>query len=369
MRVPYVNLGAQYADERDAILSAVDAVLASGFWIGGEQVDLLEEKLATYLGVRHAIALNSGTDALIIALRAIKAGPGDEVITAPNSLAATAASIVAVGATPVFADVGYDELIDPRAIEAAIGPNTVAIIPVHLRGSVCRMDEIRTIARRHGLTVIEDAAQSFGSALGGVQAGALGDIGCFSLHPLKGLNACGDGGVLVTDRDDVASYARLFRNHGLQGRETVVSWGTVSRLDALQAAIVLSRLERFGQVVEQRRRHAAIYSDRLAPLDIRMTEEREGEFHTFNTFVVQTSRRDELAAFLAERGVATNVHYKTPLHLQPAAGTLGYKAGDFPIAEHLTRTMLSLPVHQSHRLEDIEYTAEQATDFLAGAAS
>ena len=216
MKVPYVNLAAQYAEERGSLLKAIDETLATGQWIGGDPIGALEQEVAKYLGVRHAIAVASGTDALAIGMLGAGVKPGDEVITAPNSFAASAATIANIGAVPVFADVENDELLNPDAVEAAITKRTTAIMPVHLRGSVCRMDRLGEIAKKHRLAIIEDAAQSFGSIRYGLQTGAFGTAGCISLHPLKGLNACGDGGIITTNSDELAVYARLNATTGLR---------------------------------------------------------------------------------------------------------------------------------------------------------
>ena len=364
MKVPYVNLAAQYAAERESLLKAIDETLTTGTWIGGDIVGALEDAFARYVGVRHAVAVASGTDALMIGMMAAGVKQGDEVITAPNSFAASTAAIANIGAVPVFADVGYDELIDPDAVEAAITTRTAAIMPVHLRGSVCQMDRLGDIARKHGLAVIEDAAQSFGSKRFGTQAGAFGAVGCFSLHPLKGLNACGDAGVLTTNSSEIAEFARLQRNHGLRDRDTVIRWGTVSRLDPIQAAIVLDRMRRIETVFGRRRRSAGIYRRHFERYQMRMTSERSDEFHTFNTFVIQTAQRDALQAYLTEREIGCAVHYKIPLHLQPAAAALKYRKGQFPVTEELADVCLSIPVHQAHDDSAIEHVASSVCEFL-----
>ena len=362
-KVPYVNFPAQYAIERAGIEACVEAVFSKGEFVGGGAVADLETALADGVGVKHAAALNSGTDALILTMRAMDVGPGDEVITPPNSFVASAAAIVATGATPVFADVQADQNIDPAAVEAAITGNTRAIMPVHLTGRVCDMDAISAIAEKHGIAVIEDAAQSFGSQYRDRQSGSFGVAGCFSAHPLKNLNAAGDAGFVTTDDDTLAARLRLLRNHGLADRDTVAEWGTVSRLDALQAAILLMRLKTVAATIEARRRNAALYRELLAGSDIFWPPCRAHEFNTFHTFVVQVDRRDELQAFMAEKGIETAIHYPTPLHLQPAAKALGYKAGDFPVAEEQAKRILSLPIHQFLTEDDIKSVAETILSF------
>src|ERR671937_2443241 len=241
-RIPYVNLGAQFAEEKAELMPRIEAVLAGGMHVGGPEVEAFEREIAQYVGTRHAVALGSGTDALIFGMIAAGIGPGDEVITPPNSFVASTAAIVRTGATPVFADVRGDGLIDPDAVAAAVTPRTAAIMPVHLWGGVCDMDALWAIAERHGLAIIEDAAQAMGTRHRGRRAGSLGTVGCFSAHPLKIFNAVGDAGFITTDSDEIATRVRLLRNHGLVDRDTVGEFATVSRLDALQAAVLRCRL-------------------------------------------------------------------------------------------------------------------------------
>jgi dTDP-4-amino-4,6-dideoxygalactose transaminase len=296
-------------------------------------------------------------------LKALDIGPGDQVITAPNSFIATAAAIVQAGARPVFADVMPDQNIDPAAIEAAITPRTRAIMPVHLTGRVAAMDRIGRIARRHGLAVIEDAAQSMGSRYGGRMSGALGTVGCFSAHPLKNLNAVGDAGFLTTDDAAVAARVRRLRNHGLADRDTVLEWGMVSRLDTCKAAVLLYRLERLPDIIARRRRNAARYRRLLDPTHVFAPPCAVDEFNSFHTFVVQLDRRDQLRAHLAERGVGTAIHYPIPIHLQPAAAELGYQPGAFPAAERQAARILTLPIHQNLTPADIDHVADSVNAF------
>lgn len=366
--IPYVNLAAQYADERDELLPLIDRALATGQWIGGDAVAELESEIAAYCGVKHAVALNSGTDALIFGLAALGIGPGDEVITPPNSFIASTAAIVHVGARPVFADVLPDQNIDPERVEATITPRTKAIMPVHLTGRIADMGAIISIARRHSLLVIEDAAQAMGSRYAGQHAGAIGHVGCFSTHPLKNLNACGDGGIVATNDDEVAQRVRLIRNHGLFDRDTAVRFGQVSRMDSLQAAILKFRLRRLDAVIAARRRNADLYRALLDPEHIFVPPCRPFEFNSFHTMVVQVDDRDALKARLAEHGVGTAIHYPVPIHLQPAAAALGYRAGDFPVTERQAKRILTLPVHQYLTEGDIHYVAETMNRLAAPAA-
>jgi dTDP-4-amino-4,6-dideoxygalactose transaminase len=364
-RIRFIDLAAQFAEERGELLPRIEKVLESGMLIGGPEVEALETELAAYCGVHHAIAVNSGTDALILGMAAAGIGPGDEVITPPNSFISSASSITRIGATPVFADVGNDELLNPAAVEAAITPKTVAIMAVHLRGNVCDMAALNRIAARAGLLLIEDAAQAVGSAHAGGKTGSLGRMGCFSAHPLKLLNAAGDAGFITTDSPEIAEKARRLRNNGLKDRDTVVDWGTVSRLDAVQAAILRFRLSRLDTVIARRRANAERYLLRLADAAIGLPRAKTGVFHSYNTFVIRCEKRDPLQRALAEQGIEAPVHYPTPLHLQPVTRELGYKPGSFPVAEALAQSILSLPVHQFLKLDDIDRVADTILGFLA----
>lgn len=363
--VPYVNLGAQYAEEREALLPQIERVLRSGAYVGGEDIERLEVELAAFTGVRHAVVLNSGTDALLIGLAALGVGEGDEVITPPNSFVASTAVIANLHAKPVFVDVLPDQNIDPRQVEAAITPRTKAIMPVHLTGRMARMEEISAIARKHGVAVIEDAAQAIGSKYAGRMSGTWGEVGCFSTHPLKNLNACGDGGFLTTNDERIARAARSMRNHGLVDRNTVERFGFVSRMDTLQAAILRHRLSRLSGITERRRANAALYAGLLDSRSIFAPSETEREYNTYHTYVVQVDRRDALQKHLADAGVGSAIHYPVPIHLQPAARELGYRKGQFPVVERQAERILSLPINQSLSRADVEYVAHCVNRFFA----
>lgn len=362
--IPYVDIGAQFREERDELMPIVEQVLAEGHYIGGAWIEKLETRIAALAGTKYAVALNSGTDALILGMAALGIGKGDEVITPPNSFVASTAAIVHIGATPVFVDVMADQNIDPALIERAITPRTRAIMPVHLTGRICDMLPILDIARRHKLFVIEDAAQSIGSHYDGRPAGSFGHIGCFSTHPLKNLNAAGDGGLLTTDDTDVAAQIRLMRNHGLINRDRVERFGFVSRMDTLQAAILHYRLGRLDGITERRRRNADIYRQNLDPAHVFVPPCRQIEHNTFHTFVIQVDRRDALQTYLGERGIGTAIHYPIPIHLQPAAAALGCKAGDFPVTERQAGRILTLPINQSLGDDDVVHVAHAVNAFF-----
>ncbi len=352
--IPFVALAQQFAAERDELMPRIEAALASGLYIGGPDIDALEEELAVYCGTKHAVALSSGTEALNLAMDVYGITAGDEVITQPNSFVSSASCIVRARAKVVFADVRHDELIDPAAVEAAITPRTKAIMPVHLRGGVCDMPALRRIAERHGLLLIEDAAQAIGSAIGNARTGALGDLGCFSAHPLKLLNACGDAGFITTNDAAVAGKYRRLRNAGLLDRDTVTEWGTVARLDALQAVILRYRLTRLDGIIEARRNVAHQYLHGMEGTGLHLPLARADEFHSYNTFTVQSGERDALQRTLSNAGIESKIHYPKPLHHQPVAEALGFRRGMFPVTEELSRTILSLPVHQFLTQEDVE---------------
>ncbi|MCP5366062.1 MAG: DegT/DnrJ/EryC1/StrS family aminotransferase [Hyphomicrobiales bacterium] len=363
--IPYVDMAAQFAAERERLMPVVESVLAGGMWVGGAAVEAFEAAVRAYTGAAHCVALNSGTDALALGLKVLGVGPGDEVITPPNSFVASTAAIVQAGAVPVFADVLPDQNLDPERVAAAVTARTRAIMPVHLTGRMADMGAIMDIAARHGLAVIEDAAQSIGSMLHGRQAGTVGHLGCFSAHPLKNLNAAGDAGFVVTDDGDMADRLRRLRNHGMVDRDTVAEWGVVSRMDTLQAAILTARLETLDDVIAARRANAARYRALLDPAAVFMPPDGNGEFNTYHTFVVQVDRRDALRAHLAERGIGSAIHYPVPIHLQPAAAALGHGPGSFPVAEAQAGRILSLPVHQFLAPADIETVAVAVNGFLA----
>jgi dTDP-4-amino-4,6-dideoxygalactose transaminase len=366
VRVPYTDFPAQFAAQREELLRAVAAVLERGDFILGEAVAAFEREFAALCGVRHAVGVANGTDALVLAMKALGVGAGDEVITPPNSWISSTSSIVLAGARPVFADVGADLLIDPERVEAAITPRTRAIMPVHLTGRCADMARLAAIARRHHLLILEDAAQAAGAQFQGRAAGSFGRAACFSLHPLKNLSAMGDGGVVVTDDDAVAASLRLLRNHGLKNRDEVAQWGWNSRLDTLQAAVLRPRLAALPAIIAARRRHAAAYREALSGVVV-TPQERADERATYHVFVIQCDRRDALQRFLAERGIEAKIHYPIPIHLQEAARGLGCRAGDLPMAETQARRILSLPIHQHLADAQRDAVIEAIRAFYGGA--
>ena len=366
-KISFVDLKDRFVEEREELLACVERVLSQGHVVLTEEVFDLENDITSYTGAKHCISLNSGTDALMMGLWACDIGKGDEVITSPISFVATIGSMVHIGATPVFADVRADQNIDPEQIERRITPRTKAIMPVHWTGRMCDMSAIMDLAERHGLAVIEDSAQSMGSYLGDRHGGTFGRAGAISCHPLKNLNAVGDGGLLLTDDDDVARKVRLFRNHGLESRDNVTSFGINSRLDSLSAEVLRFRLTKLDDVIARRRRNADLYRSLIKAPQVFIPEEREGTRDSYVMFLVQAENRDELQAFLTEKGIQTLIYYGTPLHLHKAASTFGHARGDFPVAEAQCAKVLALPHHQHLQADQIGFVAEQVNAFYGSA--
>lgn len=354
--IPYVNLKAQHAELKAPILEAVEKVLDHANFILGDEVSQFEEKLAGYCGTKYAVGVNSGTDALILALKGYGIGEGDEVITAPNSFLATALAIQAVAAKPVFVDIGEYLNIDPNLIEKAITPRTKAILPVHLTGKPADMKLILEIARAKNLKVIEDAAQAIGAEYDGKKVGGIGDAGCFSFHPLKTLNACGDAGAITTNDEKLGHRLRQLRNIGLKNRDESERWGFNSRLDTIQAAILSVKMNYFEKWTEARRSNAKFYQERLKDV-VEIPEEEPNTRHVYHTFVIQTDRRDALQTTLNGKGIGSKIHYPIPIHLQACARGLGYKRGDFPVCERSVGRILSLPIYQGLTPEELNTIA------------
>jgi dTDP-4-amino-4,6-dideoxygalactose transaminase len=364
MQVPYLDLAAAHTAMENELLQAAQRVLRHGQFILGPEVVAFEQRFAELCGTKYAVSVNSGTDALLLAFKVLGVGPGDEVITAPNSFVATASAIVLAGAQPVFVDVGANYNIDPALIERAITPRTKAIVPVHLTGRPANMAAISEIAGRHRLPVVEDAAQAVMAEFGGQRVGSFGALGCFSMHPLKNLSACGDAGAIATD--DASLYRQLLsmRNIGLETREKAVSWSGNSRLDTLQAALLLVKLDHLEKWTERRREHAAFYFRQLAEMpEVQLPPRDPRENSVYHTFVIQVSRRDELTSFLQAKGVGTAIHYPIPIHLQPAAAPLGYAPGSFPVAERQAERILSLPVFPDLQPDQRSYVVECIRQF------
>jgi dTDP-4-amino-4,6-dideoxygalactose transaminase len=368
MPVPLLDLQAQYRPLRDELLAAVTRVCDSQRFIMGPEVEALERDLATYLGVREAIAVSSGTDALLASMMALGIGPGDEVVTSTYSFFATAGCITRLGATPRLVDI--DPLtcnLDPPGVRAAVSSRTKAIIPVHLYGLCADMDPVLATAREAGVPVIEDACQAIGATYKGRQAGSMGTIGCFSFFPSKNLGAFGDGGLVTTDDAALATEIRLLRNHGAEPKYVHHRIGGNFRLDALQAAVLRVKLPHLAGWTELRRANAKRYRELFEGAGmsgrIGLPPEPADRRHIYNQFVVRVPNRDEVRARLMSAGVGTEVYYPVPFHLQPCFASLGYRAGDFPEAEAAASCTLALPIYGELTMEQQRTVVEA----LAGA--
>jgi dTDP-4-amino-4,6-dideoxygalactose transaminase len=363
--IPYINLKAQHQQIKDEMVSAFTRVLDHANFILGREVEQFEQETAGYCGTKYAVGVNSGTDALFLCLKAYGVGSGDEVITAPNSFLASASVIVAAGARPVFVDVRDDLNIDPDLIKEKISGRTKAIIPVHLTGKPAEMGPIMELAKKHNLKVIEDAAQAIGAEYGSKKTGALGDAGCFSLHPLKTLNACGDGGVITTDDKNLYQILIQLRNIGLKNRNESDLWGYNSRLDTIQAALLSIKLKHLDRWIRERRKNAQFYNEQLTGI-VKVPVDVQNGRSAYHTYVIQTEQRNELQEYLQQHGVGTKIHYPIPIHLQKAAQNLGYKAGDYPVSEKQAGRILSLPVYQGLTGADLEYVVSNVRTFFGG---
>lgn len=358
--IPVVDLARQHAALKPELMGALERVLDSTRFILGGEGEALEREVAAFCGVRHAVGVASGTDALRLALAALGVGPGDEVITPAFSFVASATTIMMAGATPVFADVDPATLtLGAEAVEGALTPRTRAVMPVHLYGHPAAMDGIADLARRRGLAVIEDAAQAIGASWQGRSIGTWGDAACLSFYPTKNLGACGDGGMILTDRDDLAARARRLRHHGDGGRYRHVELGWCSRLDELQAAILRVKLRYLPAWIEARRRIAARYLDRLAGGPLALPAERAEARHAYHLFTVRHPHRDALARALAELGVGTTVHYPIPVPAQPMFGEAGAREAErrWPQTCQAARTVLSLPCFPELSDQEVEDVA------------
>jgi dTDP-4-amino-4,6-dideoxygalactose transaminase len=317
MKISYVDLSYKNKSKKD-LIKVFKKVLDKGQFVGGNEIDLFEKKIARLCETKYAVALNSGTDALTLALHLLGVRKGDEVITPPNSFIASTAVIVHLGAKPVFVDVLSDQNIDPNKIQSAITKKTKVIMPVHLSGRMCQMDKIMSIAKKNKLSVVEDAAQSIGSKYKNKMSGSYGDFGCFSAHPLKNLNALGDSGYLTTNSFKYYKKIKSLSNHGMENRNIIKNFGYISRMDNLQAAFLNYKLKNLDQVISQRRKNALIYMKELDRRFVFFNNEKKNEFNTYHTFVVQVGFRNKLRKYLLDKGIGTSIHYPVPIHLQPA---------------------------------------------------
>jgi dTDP-4-amino-4,6-dideoxygalactose transaminase len=370
IRVPFVDLRPQNEVLKQEVFDRFSRVIERSAFTLGDEVLNFEEQFALFCRVQHAVGVASGTDALVLALRAIGIGPGDEVITAVNTFVATVEAIVHTGATPVLVDIDSTTYgIDIPQVERIITSKTKAIIPVHLYGYPADMDPILDLAKRHHLFVVEDAAQAHGAEYWGRRVGSLGDVACFSFYPSKNLGAFGDAGAVVTNREDVASSVRALRDHGSIQRYEHRLVGYTSRLHTLQAAVLGVKLPYLDQWNIMRQSNAQLYNELLSDLPgVVLPVVEEGRTHVFHLFVIrlESADRDALGDYLVNRGISTGIHYPSPVHMTGAFQYLGYRPGDFPVAELCSQQILSLPMYPELEPEKIAYVAGELTTFLRG---
>jgi dTDP-4-amino-4,6-dideoxygalactose transaminase len=365
MQIPFLNLQAQFAALRAELLPVVEEALARGHYILGPNVAALEAEMAALCGARFGVGVNSGSDALTLALRALDIGPGDEVITTPFTYIAPAESIHQMGARIVFADIHPRTFnLDPADVARKLTARTKAIIPVHLFGQAAPLREITALAEARGIAVVEDCAQAIGATYEGQPVGGRGRIGCFSFYPTKNLGACGDGGMIVTSDEALNRKLRMLRVHGIERRYHHDLHGFNSRLDELQAAMLRVKLRHLADWNARRAAIAARYSAGFAGLPVEVPVTAGGNRHVFHVYAVLCDRRDALQQHLNDRGVSTIIYYPLPLHLQKVYADLGYREGDFPVAEATAKRILPLPIYPELMDEQVDYVVGAVREFF-----
>jgi dTDP-4-amino-4,6-dideoxygalactose transaminase len=369
MNIPLLDLKAQYQAIRKEILAAIETTCDEQSFILGPRVVALEQAVSTYVGsTRSGVGVASGSDALLLSLMALGVKAGDEVITVPFTFFATAGAISRLGAKPVFVDIRPDTFnMDPRLIEPAITPRTKAVIPVHLFGQCAEMERIMETAKRRNIGVIEDACQAIGAARNRTRAGVLGDVACFSFFPSKNLGGFGDGGMVTTNNQTLADAIAMLRVHGSRVRYMHEAIGINSRLDAIQAAVLLVKLKYLDQWAEARRRNAVRYGQLFAAADLLerviLPKVDDHNDHVFNQYTVRVPKRDELRAYLKEKGIGTEVYYPLPMHLQNCYRNLGYHKGAFPVSEQAAAEVLSLPIYAELKEDQLAYVVHCMAEF------
>ena len=372
MRVPWLDLKAQHKIVGKEISSAIEEVLASGYYILGPNVKKLEQEIAAYCRVKYAIGVASGTDALKLSLISMGIGKEDEVIVPPFTFISTVGVITQIGARPVFVDIEEETFnIDAEKIEEAITEKTKTIIPVHLYGHAAQMGKIMSLAKKYNLKVIEDAAQALGTEclFSGIfsKVGSLGDAGCLSFYPTKVLGAYGDGGMVLTNDEEIAEKIRFLRAHGLDGDYSYCIPGYNSRLDELQAAILRVKLKYLDDWINMRRQKAHLYNELFTSFSssgLKIPREASYTRHNYGVYTIRSLQRDHLKEYLTRKGIGTKVYYPLPLHLEEIHKGLGYKKGDFPVAEKASRQVLSLPIYPELSQDDIRLVAEEINNFI-----
>lgn len=362
--IPLVDLAAQHRTLENALREALSRMLESSAFILGEEVEAFEREFAAFCGVKHAVGVGNGLDALTLALKAMGLKRGEEVILPANTFVATVLAVEAARAKPVLVDVDPDRYtLDPDLTARAVTKKTKAVIPVHIYGQPADMAPLRELARKKGLRILEDAAQAHGAKLGEEACGSMGDAGCFSFYPSKNLGALGDGGMVVTGDDELAETIRVVRNYGQSAKNRHAVKGINSRLDAFQAAVLRVKLRHLPKWNESRRRLAARYRQELEHLPVVLPAEAEGVTHVYHLYVVRVERRDELMRHLADLGVSCGIHYPVPVHLQEAFSDLGRKEGNFPVTEKLAGEILSLPMYPELTNSDVDRICEAIAGF------
>jgi dTDP-4-amino-4,6-dideoxygalactose transaminase len=363
MKIPLLDLREQYRQLQKEIEPAVTGVLAGGQYIFGSNVREFEQEIAAYLGVKHALAVANGTDALFIILRSMGIGPGDEVITTPFTFFASAETVSLCGGKPVFVDIRRDTMnIDEEQVEAAITERTKAILPVHIFGQPCAMDRLRQIADKHNLFLVEDACQAIGSVFGGQKIGSLGDAAAFSFFPTKNLGCYGDGGLITTDDDDWAAEMGLMRLHGSSQKYYHCLVGQNSRLDEVQAAVLRNKLTHLDRWNQRRRELAARYNEAFADLPLALPHQEGGVYHLY---ILRSPEREDISAFLASRGIATGRYYPLPLHLQEVYQDRGYSRGSLPVAEEASDNAFAIPLYPELSERDQNFIIESIRQYFA----
>ena len=363
MKIDLAVLGRQFELYQEEYEAAALRVLRSGWYVLGPEVEAFEKAFSAYVGRKYCIGVGSGLDALTLSVRALGIGAGDEVIVPANTYIATVLAITANGATPVFVEPDDCFTLDAARIEAAITPKTRAIMVVHLYGQAAQMDAICRIAKAHGLRLVEDCAQSHGAKFGGTMTGAFGDAGCFSFYPTKNLGAFGDAGAVVTDDEELAGTLRMLRNYGSEKKYYNKLVGVNSRLDELQAALLRTKLSHLKELNAERERIAAAYLSGIQNPAIRLPKQRENANHVWHQFVIETEDRDGFQQYLAAHDIHTVIHYPIPPHLAECYQYLGCKEGDFPITEHMAKTVLSLPMFNGMKEEEVRYVIETVNGY------
>mgnify|MGYP006093675891 CR=1 FL=1 len=363
MKIEIIDLKKRYKEERTDLLKIIDSVLSKGHLVMTEEVKEFEQKVCEYTGSKYCVSLNSGTDALMMALWASGVKKGDEVITTPKTFIATIGAIVHVGAKPILVDVDEDLNMNADLIEKKITNKTKAIMPVHWTGRMCNMQKIKMISKKYGIDIIEDAAQGMGSYYKKKHAGTFSKVAAFSCHPLKNLNALGDSGFVITDDQSIYQKILLNKNHGLVARDEINSFGLNSRLDSINAKVLTYRLKKLKNLIKKRKKNINLYKKYIKTSKLSIISENSDSVSSHVIFNVLCENRDELKNYLEKNSIQSLIYYGTPVHLHKPMKKFGYKKGDFPVAENLCKKILALPHNQYIKEKEIEYISNKINEF------